>query len=1482
MASFSTASAACTGTHSTNRAGGLVGLSQSTVASGAIVASYATGAVTGACPASAKLGLVHGGTVESSYWDVDTSRIADDEGTAAPEGRTTTALQTPTSAIGIYAGWDRLDLGGDSEAAESPWDFGTSSQYPVLSYRGMDVIAQRGDYDLDDDGLIDIRTLAQLNAVRWDLDGDGAPSSGNVGNYGRAFRHHDADMGCPANCTGYELENDLDFDTDGDGSTHTGGTSDSGDAYHNGGSGWDPIGPASTASDSTHFNTVFSGDGHVVRNLFVSRARDYAGLFAATASGATVRSLGMADAYVDADDYAGAVSGENAGRIAAVWTSGSASGDSHVGGLAGSATAASTIVASYSTASVECTGSAATDLAGGLAGANAGTIAASYSTGAVTGACPTANKHGLAGGSGTFTASYWDVNRSSISDDSDNNPPEGETSNNLRTPTGYTGIYALWDDQDVDGDSVAGETPDDDAWDFGQFQWPVLKFGGLDAAPQIALQPSTAPTFGAGTVPNKTFRRNFPIPAFQVPAASGGDGPLSYSATGLPAGLSFGAPNCAARTVCGTPTGAATVTIHAHDADGDRSASDRAELAFTITLVEPTAAITATTPATLTEAALNGAEVTVTLTDTTFASGVTAADFTLNTDVSGLAVGTLAAVTAGDTSATFTLAYDDTDFDTARTLGVTVAASAHALEGALASATVNVMPSLEAAVTPPTLALNEATGSNTGTFTAVLDSAPAATTTVAVASADTGAATVSVAALTFTTQNWNTAQAVTVTAQADDDPNNESTTVTLSAAGVGVLATVAVTVTDDDRGTVLIDADATTAAQDPGPVLVVEDLVGSFERSYTVRLSAQPTANATVAVASSDAPAARATRGTACGHAVVSALTFTTQNWNSPQTVWATAIGDSDAVDESVTITHAATGGGYGGTTTRLRVGVSDDERTGTDYDTDEDGLIEISTLAQLNAVRWDLDGNGAPASNAADYHGASGAFANASTGMGCPTGGCSGYELAQDLDFDTDGDGSTHTSGTSDAEDAWHNGGNGWDPIGPSVATTYEERLRRIREESFNAVFDGNGHSIHNLFINRGRDWAALFSGVRADGVVRSLGLPNAYVDGGASGSVATLAGTLWGRVEAAWATGAVAGGTNVAGLVGVDERRFHHRRQLLDGVGGLRHGRRRRPRRPQRGRDRRQLRDRRGDRQRLPDAEQARPGGRHRHGDGQPLGSGGERRHGLRAGQRAHHGAAARPYHGHRHLRRLGGPGRGRRRRPARVAVGFRQELALPGAELPRHGPHAATRRLRLRRRRPHRDPHPGAAERHPLGSGRRRRPVVGQRRELGQGVPQPRGDHGLPVGHHRRRGPQRLHRLRAGERPRLRHRRRRFDARRRHQRLGRRLPQRRQRLGSARPRCRTRPSAGTSTSRRSRCRRPPAARASATSTGPPRSRTACCRRASRSTATAPAAAGRRARSAAGRPRTARGRCTSAPTTATPTGKSRTRPPCCSRSRW
>ena len=99
------------------------------------------------------------------------------------------------------------------------------------------------------------------------------------------------------------------------------------------------------------------------------------------------------------------------------------------------------------------------------------------------------------------------------------------------------------------------------------------------------------------------------------------------------------------------------------------------------------------------------------------------------------------------------------------------------------------------------------------------------------------------------------------------------------------------------------------------------------------------------------------------------------------------------------------------------------------DYDSDNDGLIDVDSLAKLNAIRWDLDGDGA--STDAGY---ALAFPTPATGMGCPdtdsdaaTPNCLGYELTADPDFDTHGNDGAVTSADVDYWDS----GKGWMPIG-------------------------------------------------------------------------------------------------------------------------------------------------------------------------------------------------------------------------------------------------------------------------------------------------------------------------------------------------------------------------------------------------------------------------------------------------------------------
>ena len=69
--------------------------------------------------------------------------------------------------------------------------------------------------------------------------------------------------------------------------------------------------------------------------------------------------------------------------------------------------------------------------------------------------------------------------------------------------------------------------------------------------------------------------------------------------------------------------------------------------------------------------------------------------------------------------------------------------------------------------------------------------------------------------------------------------------------------------------------------------------------TYTVALGDAPTGSVTVAVASGDTGAATV---------APSSLTFTAVNWATPQEVTVTGVEDADLSDESVTITHSATG----------------------------------------------------------------------------------------------------------------------------------------------------------------------------------------------------------------------------------------------------------------------------------------------------------------------------------------------------------------------------------------------------------------------------------------------------------------------------------------------------------------------------------------------------------------------------------------------
>ena len=184
------------------------------------------------------------------------------------------------------------------------------------------------------------------------------------------------------------------------------------------------------------------------------------------------------------------------------------------------------------------------------------------------------------------------------------------------------------------------------------------------------------------------------------------------------------------------------------------------------------------------------------------------------------------------------------------------------------------------------------------------------------------------------------------------------------------------------------------------------------------------------------------------------------------------------------------------------------------DYDKDDDGLIEIEWLEQLNAIRWDLNGDGY-VDDERDLEEYAAAFSDSKYEMGCEN-GCEGYELARSLDFR-----SSNSYAAGKVNNKWASG-NGWLPIGFD------------RQKQFRATFDGNGNTIDNLHIDRSGDsdpgTNGLFGSSR--GNILRIGLINVDVSG--QERVGGLVGwNDYGTVVTSYVTGEVSG-TVAGGLVG------------------------------------------------------------------------------------------------------------------------------------------------------------------------------------------------------------------------------------------------------------------------------------------------------------------------------------------------------------
>ena len=146
-------------------------------------------------------------------------------------------------------------------------------------------------------------------------------------------------------------------------------------------------------------------------------------------------------------------------------------------------------------------------------------------------------------------------------------------------------------------------------------------------------------------------------------------------------------------------------------------------------------------------------------------------------------------------------------------------------------------------------------------------------------------------------------------------------------------------------------------------------------------------------------------------------------------------------------------------------------------------------------------------------------------------------HTLMNDLD--------STTAGYTELASPTANQGKGWDPIG-------------IEWVGLRGTFDGQGHEIRDLFINRpDEDLVGLFAEVDIGATVKNIGLVNATVTG--KGGVGALVGLNWGTINNSYCIGNVTSDGSAGGLMGasgpgpVSNSHFTGSVTGGDNVGGL-----------------------------------------------------------------------------------------------------------------------------------------------------------------------------------------------------------------------------------------------------------------------------------------------------------------------------------------
>ncbi len=1006
------------------------------------------------------------------------------------------------------------------------------------------------DYDIDNDGLIDVGSLAQLNALRWDSDGDGAADNADdSNNYSAAFPNAATGMGCPSQgCEGYELTDDLDFDTDGD------GVIDSDDAYWNGGKGWEPI---------SDFNAIFDGNRHVISNLYINVAPAaeiaYFGLFSETGTDSELRSIGLEGADITIQGrrnaYTGALVGKSYGTVKFCYSTGrvasntvstqrytggligwqydksiegsystaDVSGGTGVGGLAGLATAGARVSQSYATGTVTQSGPTYATFAGGLLGsALSTTVEFAYATGSVQGPdsmTQDTNQIGIsalvgAGARASLREGYatgmptgnaprtttaglmaYDYNYSSVDSDAYWDTDTTGQTTSLKGGTGKTTAQLQADTNAIVGaEDYAGIYKDWDKskWDFGSSShYPVLKVDfngdGVATEQEFGIQGRViydTDADGLIDVANLAQLNAMRWDADGDGAADNADDNNSYFAAFPNAVSGMGCPSqgCDGYELTGDldfdtdgdgvidsddaywngGKGWEPISDYNATFDGNR---------YVITNLYIDVASTATTgyyglfaqigtASELRSVGLKGVDVTIKGVRSTYTGALVGKSY--GTVKFCYSTGKVASSTATSaqryTGGLIGWQYDRSIEGSYSTADVSGGTGVGGLAG-LATAGARVSQSY-------------ATGTVTqidptySTFAGGLLGSALSTTV------EFAYATGSVRGPDSMTQDTNQIGISALVGAGSRASLREGYATGMPTGNAPRTTTAGLMAYDYNYSSV--DSDAYWDTDTTGQATSLKGGTGKT----TAELQADT-------------------------NAIVNA-----EGYDGIYKDWDKSKWDFGSSSQYPVLKVDFNGDGVA---TAREFG----EQLYTDYDTDDDGLITVSSLAQLNAVRWDPDGDGAASdADAAKYKAA---FPRSGPDMGCPSAGCSGYELTGDLDFDTDGDGAI------DSDDAYWNGGAGWDPI------TY-----------LAADFDGNDHTISNLFINRPSDGSVGlvsylgYSGYGVRAVIRNVHLEGVDVTGGSQAG--SLVGYNSGIIEGSSVTGKVDGGSIAGGMVGTN----------------------------------------------------------------------------------------------------------------------------------------------------------------------------------------------------------------------------------------------------------------------------------------------------------------------------------------------------------